>query len=303
MTLPASEGGRKEGNMAISPARVTATDLAELDAMENDALNAIESVTEPNEAERLLAKVRAVQEAQRLARVGADYEKRWGVVRLKAERKYGELLGPAKTGGVRETHVSGSHVMTDAERQAARVARKVAKVPDEVFDGYLENAEEPTRAELLRTSKNGQGNLAPLLSSKTDQWATPQDLFDELNAEFGFELDVCADESNAKCARFFTASDDGLAQEWSGTCWMNPPYGEVIGEWVAKAKASADAGATVVCLVPARVDTAWWWNNCRYGEIRFLKGRLKFGGAETSAPFPSAVVIFGRPERVVWWER
>lgn len=285
--------------MAISPARVTATDLAELDAMENDALNAIENVTEPNEAERLLAKVRAVQEAQRLARLGADYEKRWGVVRLKAERKYGELLGPADNKG--PATVTRSH--GSSERKAIERARQVAQVPDEVFDGYLKKAEEPTRAELLRTSKNGQGNLAPLLSSKTDQWATPQDLFDELNAEFGFDVDVCADESNAKCARFFTAADDGLAQEWSGTCWMNPPYGEVIGEWVAKAKASADAGATVVCLVPARVDTVWWWNNCRYGEIRFLKGRLKFGGAETSAPFPSAVVIFGRPERVVWWER
>lgn len=301
MTLPASEGGRKEGEMAISPARVMASDLAELDAMEHDALDAIENVTEPNEAERLLAKVRAVQEAQRLARVGADYEKRWGVVRLKAERKYGELLGPAEPGG-NSNRVTGSHT-EPAERKAASRARQVAQVPDEVFDGYIEKAEEPTRAELLRATKNGQGNLAPLLSSKTDQWATPQDLFDDLNSEFCFDLDVCASELNAKCERYFTQADDGLAQNWTGTCWMNPPYGEVIGDWVAKAKASAEAGATVVCLVPARVDTAWWWNNCRYGEIRFLKGRLKFGGADTSAPFPSAVVIFGRPERVVWWER
>lgn len=288
--------------MAISPARVTASDLAELDAMEHDALDAIGNVTEPAEAERLLAKVRAVQEAQRLARLGADYEKRWGVVRLKAERKYGELLGPATAGGKRDGHVTGSHV-GPAERKAASRARQVAQVPDDVFDCYLEKAEEPTRAELLRATKNGQGNLAPLLSSKTDLWATPQDLFDDLNREFGFDLDVCASESNAKCERYFTETDDGLAQDWTGTCWMNPPYGEVIGDWVAKAKASAEAGATVVCLVPARVDTAWWWNNCRYGEIRFLKGRLKFGGADSSAPFPSAVVIFGRPERVVWWER
>lgn len=155
--------------------------------------------------------------------------------------------------------------------------------------------------DVLPTTKRDK--LAPLMSSETDQWSTPQDLFDELDAEFGFQLDVCADQANAKCERYFTEEDDGLAQDWTGTCWMNPPYGEVIGDWVAKAKAAAEQGATVVCLVPARVDTSWWWDNCRYGEIRFLKGRLRFGGAETSAPFPSAVVIFGRPERVVWWER
>ena len=155
----------------------------------------------------------------------------------------------------------------------------------------------------IRTQALPDKRLAPLMSSETDQWSTPQDLFNELDAEFGFELDVCADKANAKCSRYFTEADDGLAQTWSGVCWMNPPYGEAIGKWVQKARESAEAGATVVCLVPARVDTAWWWHNCRYGEVRFLRGRLKFGGSETSAPFPSAVVIFGRPERVVWWQR
>lgn len=274
-------------------------DVAQLERLESDALAAIESVSEPTEAERLLVKVKAVQEAQRLARHGADISKRWGILRLKAERKYGELLGPAERGRP-AGNVSASDVLSGADREAARVARQVAQIPDEIFNGYLTEAEEPTRAALLR---KGQGNLAPLLSSKTDRWSTPQDLFDELDAEFGFELDVCADQANAKCERYFTEEDDGLAQDWTGTCWMNPPYGEVIGDWVAKAKAAAEQGATVVCLVPARVDTSWWWDNCRYGEIRFLKGRVKFGGAETSAPFPSAVVIFGRPERVVWWER
>jgi phage N-6-adenine-methyltransferase len=276
-------------------------DVAELDALEESALEAIESVKEPDEAERLLAKVRAVQEAQRLARLGADYEKRWGVVRLKAERKYGTLLGKASEGRPRE-NVRASHVSaTDSERQQARMARKVAAVPPEVFEEYVDQAEEPSRAELLRASK--LGNLAPLMSSKTDQWATPQDLFDQLDAEFGFDLDVCASDDNAKCSRYFTEADDGLAQTWSGVCWMNPPYGEAIGKWVEKARESAEAGATVVCLVPARVDTAWWWDNCRYGEVRFLRGRLKFGDSDTSAPFPSAVVIFGRPESVIWWER
>lgn len=145
-------------------------------------------------------------------------------------------------------------------------------------------------------------DLDPLMSSNTAEWSTPDDLFELLNDEFSFDLDVCATPGNAKCPLYFTEADDGLAQEWRGVCWMNPPYGRVIGDWMAKAHAAADAGATVVCLVPARTDTDWFWQHARHGEIRFLHGRLKFGDA-TSAPFPSCVVIFGRPPKVVWWER
>lgn len=92
-------------------------------------------------------------------------------------------------------------------------------------------------------------------SSATDLWATPQDFFDRLDARFGFEMDVCASPDNAKCARYFTKADDGLTQRWSGICWMNPPYGRQIGHWMRKAYESSLAGATVVCLVPARTDT------------------------------------------------
>lgn len=140
-------------------------------------------------------------------------------------------------------------------------------------------------------------------SSATDEWATPQPLFDALDREFEFELDVCALDSSAKCGRYFTPETDGLLQDWSGTCWMNPPYGGTISRWMDKAKASAEAGATVVCLVPARTDTAWWWRTARFGEVRFLKGRLKFGDATSGAPFPSAVVVFapGIQPGVIWW--
>jgi phage N-6-adenine-methyltransferase len=132
-------------------------------------------------------------------------------------------------------------------------------------------------------------------SSATDLWATPQDLFDALNREFGFKTDVCALPSNAKCRRYFTPEMDGLKQRWRGVCWMNPPYGKVIGHWMRKAYESAQRGATVVCLVPARTDTAWWHDYATKGEIRFLRGRLKFGDSKSCAPFPSAVVIF-RPQ-------
>lgn len=144
--------------------------------------------------------------------------------------------------------------------------------------------------------------LAPMMSSASNEWGTPLDLFDALNQEFRFGVDVCATPELAKCERYYTPEQDGLAQKWTGTCWMNPPYGDQIGRWVEKAHQSSKGTATVVCLLPARVDTGWWWDHCLFGEIRFLRGRLKFGNAETGAPFPSAVVIFGRKPRVVWWE-
>lgn len=133
-------------------------------------------------------------------------------------------------------------------------------------------------------------------SSATDDWPTPQDFFDKLDAEFGFTLDPCSDEKNHKCPKFFTAADNGLTQDWSRDCvFMNPPYGRTIGLWMRKAYESSLQGATVVCLVPARTDTAWWHDCAMKGEIRFIRGRLKFGGHKNSAPFPNAVVVFRNP--------
>ena len=147
-------------------------------------------------------------------------------------------------------------------------------------------------------------------SSDSDDWWTPQWVFDMLDQEFGFEIDVCASAENAKCQRFFSREDNALAQEWTGVCWMNPPYGrsgdQGIYQWMQKARQSAQAGATVVCFVPARTDTLWWWDHALEGEIRFIKGRLKFSNAANSAPFPQAAVIF-RPGlidqgQVIWWK-
>lgn len=133
-----------------------------------------------------------------------------------------------------------------------------------------------------------------LFTSNTDLWATPQSFFDKLHDEFGFEVDVCANHENAKCPVFFTKEQDGLQQNWNDkTCWMNPPYGREIKSWVKKA--SDARGVVVVCLLPARTDTSWFhdyiYNNW-WVEIRFVRGRLKFGDATNSAPFPSMIVIF-----------
>lgn len=129
-------------------------------------------------------------------------------------------------------------------------------------------------------------------SSNTDLWYTPQVFYDKYHADYNFQTDVCALPENAKCVKFYSPADDGLAQTWTGTCWMNPPYGRTIKHWVRKAYESSLAGATVVCLLPSRTDTQWWHDYCMRGDIEFIRGRLKFGGSANAAPFPSAVVVF-----------
>lgn len=131
-----------------------------------------------------------------------------------------------------------------------------------------------------------------MFTSATDQWSTPIDFFEKLDAKYHFVLDVCADETNSKCNFYFNREVDGLSQEWRGACWMNPPYGREIGKWVKKAYESSQSGAMVVCLLPARTDTKWFHDYCIKGEIEFIKGRLKFGGNKWNAPFPNMVVVF-----------
>jgi site-specific DNA-methyltransferase (adenine-specific) len=136
--------------------------------------------------------------------------------------------------------------------------------------------------------------LPPGGKTATDVWSTPQSLYDMLDAEFGFTLDPCTDGMNAKCARFFVdLAHDGLKEDWGQeVVFMNPPYTECEA-WMCKAFESAKAGALVVCLVPVRTDTAWWHEYAMKGEVRFIRGRLRFGNAPANAPFPSAVVVFG----------
>jgi len=136
-------------------------------------------------------------------------------------------------------------------------------------------------------------NTGMMSSNRTD-WETPPDFFKGLDQEFHFTLDVCATRKNAKCKHYYSPKVDGLKQDWEGVCWLNPPYGKSIGEWVRKAYLEArKEGVVVVGLLPARTDTAYF-HDYIYGkaEIRFIRGRLKFVGAKNSAPFPSMVVIW-----------
>ncbi len=136
-----------------------------------------------------------------------------------------------------------------------------------------------------------------LFTSDSSEWETPADLFDRWNEKYHFELDVCAQPHNAKCKEYFTPEIDGLRQDWGNkVCWMNPPYGKTIAEWIRKAYQSAQKGATVVCLLPSRTDTKWFHNYCIHGRLFFIKGRLRFVGGHSCAPFPSIIVIFEPPK-------
>lgn len=137
-----------------------------------------------------------------------------------------------------------------------------------------------------------------LYSSRTDLWETPQDFFDKLNDEFHFDLDVCAIPENAKCERFYSPEQNGLLQPWTGNVWCNPPYGRDIAKWIDKAQNEIKQNANViVLLVHARTDTRWFHEylyNKPNVELRFVKGRIKFGGAKYNAPFPSMIAILRR---------
>ena len=139
-------------------------------------------------------------------------------------------------------------------------------------------------------------------SSLDDTWSTPRDFFEKLHAEFNFTLDAAALRSSAVVPNYLGPDHeygwrhDALTVEWAGASeggavWLNPPYGREIGKFMKKANEEAKKGITVVCLVPSRTDTKWWWDSVIMHEVRFVKGRLKFGGQKNSAPFPSAIVI------------
>ena len=139
-------------------------------------------------------------------------------------------------------------------------------------------------------------------SNKTE-WGTPQVLYDMLNDEFNFTLDPCASKENAKCDRYYTIEDNGLIQDWANDrVFLNPPYGRGLTSiWLKKAYQESLKGALVVCLIPARTDTAYWHDYIfPYAEIRFIKRRVRFvdGGKPKDAPFPSAIVIFDNTKEI-----
>lgn len=209
--------------------------------------------------------------------------------------KAGEALNQAKAQVRRGEWLSWLRDNFVASEDTAEIYMKVARNSERA-----RNVESSSIRGALKAI-GGDPSVAHLSSAK-DEWATPQDLYDACHAEFGFTLDVCASPENAKCEQFY--SENGLEQEWAGVCWMNPPYSEVAA-WMAKARESANNGATVVCLVPSRTDVGWFWDTARHGQVRFLRGRLHFVDDEGNtgpAPFPSCIVVFGRETGMYCWD-
>ena len=133
-----------------------------------------------------------------------------------------------------------------------------------------------------------------LFSGSSDEWSTPEETFQALDTEFHFTLDPCATDQNHKCALYYTQKENGLLQNWGGqSVFCNPPYSQ-IGAWVEKAYREASKDHTlVVLLIPSRTDTKYFHDFIyQRSEIRFVRGRLKFGEAIHNAPFPSMIVIF-----------
>lgn len=228
----------------------------------------------------------------------------------------------------KELNISEKTIRRDAQFAAAldKLAEVDPKAKDRVLAGEarltkaqietLANAPESQvkrAAEMVTTNRDS--TMALVSSSKTDLHATPEKLYKVLDAEFGFALDVCANADNAKCARFFTKEDNGLAQSWAadGPAWCNPPYGKEIGEWVEKAFWTAALGInTVVMLLPGRTHTTWYYNWGRFAHGRFIFGQLHFNEAEHGAPFNSVVLVFTpemtkpgyKPNLLHWdWEK
>ena len=150
---------------------------------------------------------------------------------------------------------------------------------------------EPLKAGGLWKQQSG----AVGFSSKSSEWDTPQAFYDKLNKQFEFTLDPCATAASAKCKKYFTEEDDGLAQDWKGhTVFVNPPYGRGIGAWLKKGyEESKKHNTVVVMLIPSRTDKKWWHDYVmKAKEVHLVRGRLKFGSSANAAPFPSAVVVF-----------
>jgi len=124
------------------------------------------------------------------------------------------------------------------------------------------------------------------------EYETPDEIFNPLDDEFGFTLDVCADKDNTKCELFYSKEQDSLSRKWQGVCWMNPPFGREMKKWVKKAYESWKEGATVVCLLPSRTNTLWWHDWVMKGEVRFIKGEVTFKGQKNGLWMPMSIVIF-----------
>lgn len=225
-------------------------------------------------------------------------------IRLRAARKGGQLLARmegqrAKVGRPEKNGGDSPPILADIgiDKDRAKEFRMAAKPSEREFRGYIER----TQASAARLTMSGltrvANGMAPHYTSDTPEWRTPPEIIAAAVAALGaIDLDPCSNdgEPNVPARHHYTAKEDGLSKAWPGRVYMNPPYGSAIADWVAKLCEEHKAGRTrsAVALVPARTDTEWW-SMLRDSVICFVRGRLRFSGSDTSAPFPSAVAYLG----------
>lgn len=282
--------------IATEPRSLIAISHASRMLAEAKSLDDVKQIRDLAEAARVYA---------RAHQLGIEAENHAAEIKLRAERKGGELLvesaesGERQTGGNPQLSRDATVAPTLAElgitRDQSSRMQAIAAIPEPEFEAVLAD----TRAAGERITSNGMVRLASLMSSDSPEWYTPDEVIERVLTVLGsIDLDPCSNSKSQPripAARHYTADDDGLAQPWRGRVYMNPPYGRGIFAWIEKlAEEYRDGNVTeAIALVPARVDTAWWRQFPRDVRVCFVSGRLKFSGYKDAAPFPSVAAYLG----------
>lgn len=268
--------------------------LAQADRAIAEAITATEAV-------KLVATAKALDEWARAVRAGQDHERQAAVFVLRAKRhagvriEEGQARGEIAKPGERPNVIDAD--ISKATLEDLGVSRNEASQWKALARDWTDEALTAAASEMERPSLAGIQARAPgMFTSETPEWYTPAHIVTAVVDVLGvIDLDPCADPGRGiPAGKHFIASDDGLAQEWHGRIYMNPPYGREIGEWVEKLAAEHAAGRVkeAIALVPARVDTTWW-RRLPFDQWLAVTGRLAFSGFENPAPFPSAVCYIG----------
>jgi len=281
-------------------------------------LHAIEETNDVSRLVQIREAAAAVQYLTEKAGLELDIQNRAAAARIETERKLGAVLLelPKRDGGDAmrvkarlhdETEVPPTYADMGIDKVQAHRWQTMAKLPQQEYEDFvldkMENDQELTSAAVYRYGKNWNNKHNPNsknvhFSSDSSEWYTPPDIIERVVAVLGgIDLDPCSNshyEPNVPATRHFTRDDDGLSQYWDGRVYMNPPYGNVIADWIDKLVYEHLEGRTTeaVALVPSRTDTVWFRALRAYPRC-FLHGRLKFSGHDNSAPFPSMVVYLG----------
>jgi len=295
--------------MSALPARRDDITLVEADQWEADALEAIENVATPEDAEALLLRIKLAEQAIRLAKLGAEREQRWGRVRLLGERRYGELLGPPEP-GKRSDLFQGERGSVDSNTaHRAREVAAVAEADPQGFEEYLDTAPNPTRAGLLREVGGKGAHVAN--NSGDNEWYTPKEYLTAARAVMGgIDLDPASNATANElvgAATFYTAEDDGREQQWRGRVWMNPPYARpLIDDFCGKLADSFRAGdVTEACALTNNATETGWFH--ALGDVAsafcFPRRRVRFWHPEkTAAPLQGQAVIYLGPNAAAFRE-